>query len=63
MATLIMGLYHCRERVAAANPEWAENIVNHFDRCRENDLAVSFSAIAPPRIFSSHSSLARKPST
>jgi aromatic ring hydroxylase len=49
MATLIMGLYHCRERVAAVNPEWADNITRHFDRCRENDLAVSFSAIAPPR--------------
>src|SRR5919204_6103905 len=49
MATLIMGLYHCRERVAAVNPEWADNIARHFDHCREKDLAVAFSAIAPPR--------------
>src|SRR5205823_6337572 len=39
MATLIMGLYHCRDQVAAVNAEWAQNIANHFDRCRENDLA------------------------
>jgi aromatic ring hydroxylase len=49
MASLLMGVYSSRDKIAAANSEWAENVANHFDYCRETDAAVSFSAIAPPQ--------------
>ena len=49
MASLVMSLYHSRHRIADVNAEWAQNIADHFDYCREHDLAVSFSAIDPHR--------------
>jgi len=49
MASLLMGVYSNRDKIAAASEDWAENVANHFDFCREQDAAVSFSAIAPPQ--------------
>jgi len=47
MASLLMGVYESHRRIAAIDKAWAKNLVNGFDRCRENDLAISFSAIPP----------------
>jgi aromatic ring hydroxylase len=49
MATLLMGVYCHRREIAAVNPEWAENVARRFDDCRERDLGLSFSAVAPPQ--------------
>jgi 4-hydroxyphenylacetate 3-monooxygenase len=44
-----MGVYCSRDKIARASQEWAQNVADHFDYCRESDAAVSFSAIAPPQ--------------
>jgi 4-hydroxyphenylacetate 3-monooxygenase len=49
MASLMMGVYCSREKIGRARQEWAQNVADHFDYCRESDAAVSFSAIAPPQ--------------
>jgi 4-hydroxyphenylacetate 3-monooxygenase len=47
MASLLMGVYASHSRIAAVNETWAANLERGFDRCREGDLAISFSAIPP----------------
>jgi aromatic ring hydroxylase len=49
MASLLMGVYCNRKKIARASPEWAQNVADHFNYCRESDAAISFSAIAPPQ--------------
>ena len=49
MASLLMGVYNSREQIAEVNRAWARNLERHFHYCAENDLGMSFSAIAPPQ--------------
>jgi 4-hydroxyphenylacetate 3-monooxygenase len=49
MAGVLMGVYGSRGEVATINEEWAENIENHFDYCRESDIALAFAAGEPHR--------------
>jgi aromatic ring hydroxylase len=49
MATIVTGLYDVRDVLARENPEFATNITNYLEFCRENDVSMTHSFADAPR--------------
>ena len=49
MASIIVGLYDVRALLGDDNPEYAENVTNYLEFCRENDVALTHSFADAPR--------------
>jgi 4-hydroxyphenylacetate 3-monooxygenase len=49
MSSIVVGLYDVRETLADTNPEYAENVANYLEFCRENDVAMTHSFADAPR--------------
>ncbi len=49
MASIVVGLYDVRDLLADTNPEFADNVANYLEFCRENDVAMTHSFADAPR--------------
>jgi 4-hydroxyphenylacetate 3-monooxygenase len=49
MATIVTGLYDVRDILAGEEPDFATNITNYLEFCRENDVSLTHSFADAPR--------------
>ena len=49
MGAVLLGLYNQQETLARANPDHAHNVERYFERCRDDDVYLTFGFTDPPR--------------